>query len=330
MDLRQVAFFFLLMSSMQSSGQVQLQMGASSSTERSELPDGQGLPRVLETLDAQQRSLMHAMIEESQLSCSCAPSIRMPWEMPALSLVFGREEDSLIPQVRPVLGYVEPQGDGSEPERPAVSLQPKSTAFEHAISFNSKRVCHLPESEQLLLMLQKWEAVISISYRSFNLGIDIESMEYEQRIATVGEVLRGKSVGTLRQRMSQIGQYVKWATAEAKRPPFPVTAELIKNYVRHLRNSNAPHSKYSGTVEAFRFAKHVVGLECDLEAFDSAWVSGIMRAASQARPPRKQSSVLTVHPSIPEVPAGGRAFCISGQICGWSDAFCNLCQGKVW
>ena len=86
---------------------------------------------------------------------------------------------------------------------------------------------------------------------------------------------------------------MRWATSEAKRPPFPITAELIKNYVRHLRNSDAPHSRYSGTLEAFKFAKHVVGLDCDLGAFDTAWVSGIMRSASQQRPLRKQSVVLT-------------------------------------
>ncbi|CAL1143202.1 unnamed protein product [Cladocopium goreaui] len=43
-----------------------------------------------------------------------------------------------------------------------------------------------------------------------------------------------------------------------------------------------------------RFAKHVVGLSCQMEAFDSAWVAGIFRAAAQNRPLRKQSSVLTV------------------------------------
>ena len=138
------------------------------------------------------------------------------------------------------------------------------------------------------------EAVISISPQSFDVGIDLTVLNYEQRVTTIGEVLGGKFVGTLRQRLGQIGQYIRWATSEAQRPPFPVTAELIKNYVRHLRNVDAPHSRYSGTLEAFKFAKHVVGLNCDLGAFDTAWVSGIMRAASQKRPLRKQPTVLTV------------------------------------
>ena len=226
--------------------------------------------RASEPLSAQQLAIMHSAIEDSHFSNSSMPDILMPWEMPALSMVFGDSEEPIIPPVRPVLGYVEPPQIGSVTERPPLSLQPKTTASEHAISFEPKRICHLPESDQLLLLLQKWEAVISISFPSFDVGVDIAVLSYEQRVATIGEILGGKSVGTLRQRLGQIGQYVKWATSEAKRPPFPITAELVKNYVRHRRNSEAPHSRYSGTLEAFKFAKHVVGLDCDLGAFDTA------------------------------------------------------------
>ena len=37
-----------------------------------------------------------------------------------------------------------------------------------------------------------------------------------------------------------------------------------------------------------------MGLECDVTAFETAWVNGIFRLAGQNRPTRKQSSVLTV------------------------------------
>ena len=46
--------------------------------------------------------------------------------------------------------------------------------------------------------------------------------------------------------------------------------------------------------EALKFAKFVMGLQCDLGTFETAWVAGIMRTASQTRPLRKQSKVLTV------------------------------------
>ena len=40
--------------------------------------------------------------------------------------------------------------------------------------------------------------------------------------------------------------------------------------------------------------KHVVGLDCDLSAFETAWVAGVIRGAQQSRPLRKQSSTLNV------------------------------------
>ena len=157
--------------------------------------------RTLEPLSAQHLAVMHSAIEDSHFSNSSMPDILMPWEMPALSMVFGGSEDPIVPPVRPILGYVEPLQVESVTERPPMSLQSRTTAFEHAISFDSKRVCHLPESDQLLLLLQKWEAVISISFPSFDVGVDMSVLNYEQRISTIGEILGGKSVGTLRQRL---------------------------------------------------------------------------------------------------------------------------------
>jgi len=51
---------------------------------------------------------MHAMLEESHHSCASAPDIALPWEMPALSMVFGEPNRPIVPPVRPVMGYVEP------------------------------------------------------------------------------------------------------------------------------------------------------------------------------------------------------------------------------
>ena len=244
-------------------------------------------------LTSQQRESFQAMLNEAHFNSSAPPNIVMPWEMPAMSLVFGGPEMPLIPPVRPVPLYVEPTP--SSTAQPAVlPSEAKATAFEHAISFESRRSCHLPEHEQFALLVQKWEALISINYKAFDLGIDIEHLEYQERLGIISEVLGGKAVATVKQRLGQLGRYVQWSTADAKRPAFPVTPELIKNYVRHLRNQDATHSNYTGFHEALKFAKFVMGLQCDLSAFGAAWVAGIMRTESQMRPLRKQSKVLTV------------------------------------
>eukprot|EP00435_Cladocopium_sp_Y103_P030499 s4056_g7.t1 len=246
------------------------------------------------TLSDVERDNMHRAILEAQVTCSMPPSITMPWEMPGLAMVFGETELPVVPQVPLVVGYVEPAPVDAGHSEPAVVLSTKATAFEHAISFESRRTSFLDESEQMQLLIQKWEAVVSIDYSSFDLGVSMYDLTYEDRLQTIREVLGGKSLGTIKQRLAQISKYVKWATNDAKRQPFPATAELIKNYVRHLRNDSASHSRYTSFVEVMKFAKHVMGLDCDTSAFETAWVAGIMRGAAQARPLRKQSTVLSV------------------------------------
>ena len=240
------------------------------------------------------RDRMHSAISDAQLSCSIVPDIVMPWSLPGLSMVLGDESEAILPMVPTVPGYVEPVPDNPSQDRPSLPVRTKATAFEHAIAFDSRRVVHLDDDEQFRLLVQKWEAMLSINYHAFDLGVEISSLSQEERLRAVSEVLGGKAVATIRQRLTQLGKYVKWATGNAKRPPFPVTAELIKNYIRHLRNESATYSKLVGFHEVMKFSKHVMGLECDVAAFETAWVNGIFRLAGQNRPMRKQSSVLTV------------------------------------
>ena len=43
-------------------------------------------------------------------------------------------------------------------------------------------------------MIQKWEAVISIDPRAFDLGVDVEGLLYEERLSVVRDVLGGKAI----------------------------------------------------------------------------------------------------------------------------------------
>ena len=148
-----------------------------------------------------------------------------------------------------------------------------------AISFKSKSACHLDEKSQLDMLAQKWEVLISIDYTAFNLGLQVFGRPHAEKVTIVFELLGGKSPGALTRRLSQITRFVKWATEHAKRAPFPVTAELSKNYVHHLRNEGSGHTTFKGFVEVFKFMHHVMGLECEISAFETAWVSGIIRAS---------------------------------------------------
>eukprot|EP00435_Cladocopium_sp_Y103_P035389 s1019_g9.t1 len=254
------------------------------------------------------RQNMHEAISEAHATTARADLIVLPWEMPSMSWIFGETSPLDFPSIAPVMGYMEP-GDEPTDSRTehAMPISSRGTFFESAIAFNSFRTCHLDEGSQLALLAQKWEGgsqlallaqkwegVISINYAAFNLGIEIFEMPHREKVVVASEVLGGKSPATLSRRLSQISRYVRWATEDAKRLPFPVSGELIKNYVRHLRNASSAHTAFKGFIEVLKFMKHVVGLDCDLSAFDSAWVNGVIRSAQQARPLRKQSTTLNV------------------------------------
>lgn len=258
-----------------------------------QLSETAGPPDDVPELSHADRLRLHSAIADAQLSCSAVPNIVMPWDLPGLSLVLGDERETDGHLVPTVPGYVEPTPEPAH-DRPTFAVRTKATAFEHAIAFDSRRVVHLDDDEQFRLLVQKWEAILSINYHAFDLGVEIASLSQEERLKAVGEVLGGKAVATIRQRLTQLGKYVKWATCDAKRPPFPATAELIKNHIKHLRNESATYSRLVGFHEVMKFSKHVMGLDCDVAAFETAWVNGIFRTAGQNRPLRKQSSVLTV------------------------------------
>ena len=96
----------------------------------------------------------------------------LPWECVHCLGFFGTNDELLVPDVPTVLGYVEPVSNEGGHIEPAAAIRTKSTAFEHAIAFESRRTCHLEEDEQMQLLAQKWEALISTDYHAFDLGLD--------------------------------------------------------------------------------------------------------------------------------------------------------------
>ena len=99
------------------------------------------------------------------------------------------------------------------------------------------------------------------------------------------------------------------------RDPFPVTRASIVGYVRSLVSQKKPHSAFSGFVEVLKFSKHVLGLKV-LEALHVPWVHGVLRGASQVKPLRRQSKVLTV-----------------GALCYLETLnlpLCNICKSPFW
>ena len=239
---------------------------------------------------------LQSAIDDAHFTAVNYDLIEMPWDRPPLSLILGDKEPEIVPKVMPVVGCLDwPTAEGNRLDEPSARacLKTRATAFEAAISFESRRIEHLPAQDQLDLALRKWDAIISISYESFEIGLDLEFMDPEERKLVLSQVLLGKATSTINRRYEQLGKYVSWASLEGKEP-FPVTKQLIVGYVRHLVNHSKPHSSFSSFAEVMKFSKHVMGLKVDLETLQEPWVQGIFRGASQIRPLRRQSTTLTV------------------------------------
>ena len=163
---------------------------------------GDGRVQNDEAFSAEDHQRLLDAISEAHMSCASKPEILMLWEMPGLAAVFSDESVSgpIVPSVPTVLGYVEPICQDSGHVETAIAIRTKSTAFEHAISFESRKTHHLEEKDQLKLLAQKWEALISIDYHAFDRGLDLEQLPFAERVQVVLEVLGGKSLATIRQR----------------------------------------------------------------------------------------------------------------------------------
>ena len=103
-----------------------------------------------EPLSAQQLAIMHSAIEDSHFSNSSMPDILMPWEMPALSMVFGDSEEPIIPRSQTGLGVRWTSADW-ECDRKAT--------FEFTTKDNSFWTCHQFRAEENLPFARKWSAL---------------------------------------------------------------------------------------------------------------------------------------------------------------------------
>ena len=78
--------------------------------------------------------------------------------------------------------------------------------------------------------------------------------------------------------------------------PFPVSRELVEEYLQEMREKGKPASFIRGFVEALNFCKHVVGIDvsCDTEDLISAKIHRMIEASDAMRKEKNQARVLTV------------------------------------
>ena len=97
--------------------------------------------------------------------------------------------------------------------------------------------------------------------------------------------LGGKSVNTLRKRISSATKYVAWC-CEQGTCAFPIDADVVVNYTAKSGGVGATFSSISSFLETCRFL-HVLGVDMRDNAVSNPVVQGRIRAARLTRPPRR-------------------------------------------
>ena len=144
--------------------------------------------------------------------------------------------------------------------------------------------------------LEKWYKIFATGREAWPRGFDLSAAVRNHRLDDMRLVFGSRSHGTLLRRGSSILQYVEWYKSRYfSLCPFPLTAELVEEYVQSLNASGKPASNLRGFVEAVHFCQHVIGMDVSLDSgtLISAKVHRI-ESSDCLRKEKVQARVLTV------------------------------------
>ena len=232
----------------------------------------------------------------SDSSSSIRPhDIRMPWEEGVFAEIFGKDEIFSLPKVLSA-GF-----PSHLQEAPSLELATEATArvenhrvvyHDVALAVHSKRKLESFD-DKMALLSQRFELLLAHEYSGSSLGRLIKDRPQCERLSLVAEALGGKSVNTLRKRISSATKYVAWC-CEQGTCAFPIDADVVVNYTAKSGGVGATFTSISSFLETCRFLHHVLGVDMRDNAVSNPVVQGRMRAARLTRPPRRQARPLSV------------------------------------
>ena len=120
------------------------------------------------------------------------------------------------------------------------------------------------------------------------LGRVIKGRPEAERVSLVSEALGGKSVSTLKKRLSSLTKLVGWCSAQGM-SAFPLDSQVLIEYTGHLLSTGARHSAFGSCLESCNFARHILGLDVVGEPLKHPLIQGRVRNVRFHRPPRKQA-----------------------------------------
>lgn len=189
------------------------------------------------------------------------------------------------------VGYFDPVSASSSKGSCGPDIVTSSkTVFESRVQFGLFRTKLEDQDVQLKLAMMRWEAVIMHCPRASSIGRFIEALEPEMQMDAIRTSLGGRSVSTLRKRVSQVKKYMQWGL---KQNPdailFPLILDDTRKYFSYLASVGAARSTYTGWIECIGFLVHVIGVDADPNIHLDPIARGTLRGLASTRPRRKQS-----------------------------------------
>ena len=252
---------------------------------------------VVEPLSSDEKRNLKSMIEDSCLSTQPVFKFKMPWERPGLRTVFERKPRNLIPT--PVLQPVDITDLHRVAERavPLPSEIVKRGAFSEVIRFDINLSEQEVEDKLSRQALEKWYLIFASGEEAWPMGFNLRNAIAEHKLEDMKLIFGNKSPNTLIRRGSSMLQFIKWyKTKYFSLCPFPLSTELVEEYVTHLSSEKKSSSSMRGFVESINFCQHFLRMNIFLEGLDpfSAKVRRTIEAADAMRPEKRQARVLTV------------------------------------
>ena len=274
------------------------------------------------TLDDASVKSLKSMVTDSCLGTKPTFKFKMPWERKGLAQIFNKDPAKLIPI--PVMGPIDFDALGNQTSSSVPLVQGKARgAFSDVINFRNIDVSERDlEESAMTKALEKWYMIFSTGPKSWPNGFDLRAAVRDHRLEDMQLVFGNRSHGTILRGGSSILQFTKWYKARYfALCPFPVSRDLVEEYLQAMKEQGKPASFIRGFVEALNFCKHVVGINVSFQSGDliSAKIHRMIELSDAMRKEKNQARVLNERLDLTyRFASGCMLFCLHSRS-RWSD-----------
>ena len=205
-------------------------------------------------LNETDRRNLKSMIEDACLSVKPTFKFQMPWERKGLAKIFNRDPAKLIPE--PVMTPIEfsEQSSQSSVAAPRHLGRTIRGVYSEVINFDTTLTEQEVEEAAMTRALEKWYLIFSSGREAWPRGFDLSAAIREHRLSDMQILFGNRSHGTVLRRGTSILQFVKWYRGRYfGMCPFPLSTDIVDEFVQQLVSENKPASNIRGFVEGLNF-----------------------------------------------------------------------------